>query len=539
MNQLRILTQLMKADFRQRTRQFSFILTLAAAIYISFLYVPPASASYVTMSLGPIRGIYNSAWMGIMFAMVIATTLPMIVFYLVNNSINRDRHTGVGQIIAATPISKPIYLLGKWLSNVTVLALIMVVMTVMALVMQWVRGEDTAVHLLPLISPIWLMGLPVMGLVAALAVLFESIPFLSDGLGNIVYFFLWNAIMMTALPLDNAGLFRADANDLMGLSQPFSAMQQQIETILPGTLNGDFAIAAGYDHISTFAWAGYSWTLADVGRRALWLMGAIALVLAAAIPFDRFDKTRQRKQKRDGRWQQILARLGRHEQAVADPKMTTAASARLTPLPPIASHTRFTATLMAELKLALKGQPWWWYLGAAAINIIQLTSGGVDSLQIALLGLVWPVLIWSALGTREKQRNTQRIVFSAAFPLRRQLPATWLAGVLVAALMVVGAALRLLLAAEWVHLLALGVGVLFVPSMALALGTWSGANRLFEVAYLFWWYLALNGLPAFDFISAKVASPTLSLPLGYLAATALLLAMAVAGRQFSLSRDWL
>jgi len=403
--------------------------------------------------------------------------------------------------------------------------------------MQWVRGEETAVRLLPVIAPIWLMGLPVMGIVAALAVLFESIPFLSGGFGNIVYFFLWNVIMMTALPLEGDGLFRANANDLMGLSQPFYAMQQQIQPLFPDTLNGDFAIAASYDHIDTFVWGGYAWTLADVARRASWLMAGIAIVLAAAIPFDRFDKTRQGKQQKNGRWQKILAKFSRREQAVVDSKMTAVAATRLTPLPTMVNHPRFAATLMAELRLALKGQQWWWYLGAVGINIVQLTNPVADSLQIALMGMVWPVLIWSALGTRENRHNTQKIVFSAAFPLRRQLPATWLSGVLVAALMVVGASLRLLLAAEWIHLLALGVGVLFVPSLALALGTWSGSNRLFEVAYLFWWYLALNGLPMFDFISAKVSSPTLAMPLAYLTGMVLLLVTAVAGRQFSLHRD--
>ena len=541
MNQLRILTQLMKADFLQRTRQFSFLITLVVAVYISYLYVPPSSANYATMSLGAVRGAYNSAWMGIMFAVVIVTTLPMIVFYLVNNSINRDRHTRVGQIIAATPISKPMYLLGKWLSNVAVLALIMLVLTVMALVMQWVRGEDTAVHLLPLITPIWLMGLPVMGVVAAIAVLFESIPFLSGGFGNIVYFFLWNTIMISTLPMD--GLFVADANDLLGLSRPFFTVQQQIETINPDYLSGDFSIVAGgYERIDTFVWDGFQWTIADVERRAAWLMAAIAVVLAAAIPFDRFDKTRLRgKKSGNGRWQRFVdglpAKMGRGKHETADSKMTAVSPIRLTPLPTTANQFRFGAILSAELRLALKGQQWWWYAAVVGLNIAQLTSSITVSFQIALFAMAWPILILSSLGTREKNHNTRKIIFSAAFPLRRQLPATWLAGVLVTVLMVVGMSLRLLLAAEWVHLLALAAGTLFVPSLALALGTWSGVTRLFEVAYLFWWYLAVNGLPTFDFISAVTPSPTLTNPLAYLAGAVVLLGTAVAGRQFSLKRD--
>jgi len=534
MNQLRILTQLMKADFLQRTRQFSFIVILAISVYISYLYVPPLTANYVTMSMGPIRGIYNSAWMGVMFAVVIVTTLPMIVFYVVNNSISRDRHTGVGQIIAATPISKPIYLLGKWLSNVAVLALIMLVMTLMAFVMQWVRGEETAVYLLQTIAPIWLMGLPVMGFVAALAVLFESIPFLSGGFGNIVYFFLWNAIMINTIPMD--GLFPDATNDLLGLSRPFFNIQEQLQAINPDFITGNFNIlAGGLDHIDTFVWDGIQWTLADVGQRAMWLMASVIVVLAATIPFDRFDKTR--KKRGNGRWQSfvngVMAKVGLGKSEVIDSKMTAVTPVRLTPLQTNANHSRFATILLAELRLALKGQRWWWYAIAVGINIAQLTNPISSGLQIALGGMMWPILIWSSLGTRENIHNTHKIVFSAAFPLRRQLPATWLAGVLVALLLVTGVTLRLLWAAEWLQLLALMTGVLFVPSLALALGTWSGVNRLFEVLYLFWWYLALNGLPAFDFIAAA-SSPTLTISLAYLAGTVVLLITAVLGRKFNM-----
>ncbi|MCP4386732.1 MAG: hypothetical protein GY802_00425, partial [Gammaproteobacteria bacterium] len=59
MNQIRILYHLMRADFLQRIRKFSFLVVVTFAVYISYLYVPPITANYVTMSMGAIRGIYN------------------------------------------------------------------------------------------------------------------------------------------------------------------------------------------------------------------------------------------------------------------------------------------------------------------------------------------------------------------------------------------------------------------------------------------------------------------------------------------------
>jgi hypothetical protein len=43
-------------------------------------------------------------------------------FFVIKNAVERDRRTGVGQILATTPISKLQYTLGKTLSNFAVLA---------------------------------------------------------------------------------------------------------------------------------------------------------------------------------------------------------------------------------------------------------------------------------------------------------------------------------------------------------------------------------------------------------------------------------
>src|SRR2546425_140826 len=107
----------------------------------------------------------------------------------------RREQPGVGAILAATPMPGPFYLLGKMLSNFAVLATMVAVLALVAGVMQVVRGEDPHVRLLPLVTPFVLVTLPIMGLVAALAVFFEVTPGLRGGLGNIAYFFLWMAAL--------------------------------------------------------------------------------------------------------------------------------------------------------------------------------------------------------------------------------------------------------------------------------------------------------------------------------------------------------
>jgi hypothetical protein len=109
MNKWRILCHLARADFLERIRRYSFLLTLGLTVYVGFTFVPSVDANYVTVALGSYRGVYNSAWIGSMVALMTAVFLSLPGFYLVNNAIDRDRQTGVGHIIAATPLTKRFY----------------------------------------------------------------------------------------------------------------------------------------------------------------------------------------------------------------------------------------------------------------------------------------------------------------------------------------------------------------------------------------------------------------------------------------------
>jgi len=176
---------------------------------------------------------------------------------------------------------------------------------------------------------------------------------------------------------------------------------------------------------------------------------------------------------------------------------------------------------------------WWWYAVAVGLIVAGLLSTGRKALETWLpLSWVWPVLVWSAMGVREARHRTEQLVFSIAHPLRRQLPATWLAGVIVTLLAGGGVAVRLLLAGEWVTLLAWTVGALFIPTLALALGVWSGSSKPFEAAYVAWWYIGpMNQTSALDFMGASNGSVAAGMPWYYLALTVILLGLAVAGRR--------
>jgi hypothetical protein len=95
------------------------------------------------------------------------------------------------------------------------------------------------------------------------------------------------------------------------------------------------------------------------------------------------------------------------------------------------------------------------------------------------------------------------LTFSSSSPLWRQVPAQWLAGLVVTLLVSVGAIVRFLIDGDTVGLLALLSGAIFIPSLALASGIWSGTSKLFEILYIVIWYIGpLNKVAAMDYIGS-------------------------------------
>jgi hypothetical protein len=239
-----------------------------------------------------------------------------------------------------------------------------------------------------------------------------------------------------------------------------------------------------------FTYSGLQWTTGILVSRLVALLLAVGLVMLAAVLFDRFDPARLLSVKRRA--------------AAPEPALAPAAepipvsSVHLTPLSGAETRFRFRALLSAELKLVIKAQRWWWYAVAAGLVVAQLASPSGWVPNLLIVAWVWPVLILSGLGCREKQSNTRQIVFSAPRPMS-QLPAGWLSAVLVTASLGGGALVRFLLTGDPVAVLGWLTAILFIPSLALALGTLTGSEMAFQVLYVAWMYLLTQSIAPVDF----------------------------------------
>jgi hypothetical protein len=515
MNAGRVIYHLARADFLERVRRYSFLVMLGLVVLLGY----QTAVGNVRLQLGQYRGEFNSAWIGGMMSIIITFFMGWFGFYLVKGSVARDRETGVGQIMATTPISRPFYMLGKWISNFAVLMAMVIVLVLFGLAIQLLNGESTQFDVGPYLSPFALIVMPLMGMVAAVAVLFESIPFLAGGFGNIVYFFAF--VMIIPFSMESEVIKTNPALEPLGLALLKEDMAAEVLQVFPDYDNSFMLGGMETPITDTFTWRGIDWTPSMVATRLGYLGLAIGVTLLGALFFDRFDPSRTRPRSRRKSTVSNLA----PEPA---PVLPTLPAARLSSLPRAANRFRFIDVLIAELKLLLQGQRWWWYLVAAGAIIACVVSPVETTRQFILPGAwVWPVLIWSSMGSREIRHNVQQFVFSSAAPLWRQLPAQWIAGFFVTLVMGSGALIQFVSRGDTAGLTAFLSAALFIPSLALALGVWSHSSKPFEIIYVTLWYLGpLNKVPGLDFIGANSAG----YPAFYIPLSIALIALAFLGR---------
>jgi hypothetical protein len=76
------------------------------------------------------------------------------------------------------------------------------------------------------------------------------------------------------------------------------------------------------------------------------------------------------------------------------------------------------------------------------------------------------------------------------------------------------------------------VGALFIPTLALALGVWSGTGKPFEILYTLLWYVGpMHAIPQLDFMGSAAGTSATRYPVIYLALAGIFGVTALAGRQ--------
>jgi hypothetical protein len=396
-------------------------------------------------------------------------------------------------------------MLGKWLSNFAVLAIAVFILVLEGILMNLLLGSK-GFNLLALAAPLAIIALPFMGLVAAFAVLFESVAWLRGGLGNLIYFFLFVFGLAGTAAFATVGAPGASVNpflDFAGWQIIAESVLRAAQAAFPGVAGGFSFSISSVPAAELFSWNGIQWTADIFLSRLLVLLVAPGLVLLASVFFDRFDSSRLAPIKKRMKKQKASSEPA----PVALTEALPAPQAHLTPLPAGRVRFRFGTLFMAELKLSLKGQRWWWFTVAIGLAIAQVFSPIEATRILLIVAWIWPVLILGGLGWREARFDTRQIVFSAPRPLLNQVPAAWLSAFVVVALAGSGALVRFLLAGETVSVLGWITGAIFIPSLAFFLGTLTGSGKAFEALFVLWMYLLTQKVSMLDFAGLTPHGP--------------------------------
>lgn len=480
---------IIKGDYRQRTRSYAFLVTLAISLYAGYTFVPPPDANYVTLQIGKYIGDFNSAWIGHVTAMMTAVFLSLTGFFLINNSIKKDSETEVGMIIATTQVSNFKYLFSKVLSNFLVLLSIVGVVFAMSILVFLFRAKGFSFEPSKFVFPFSFVTLPCMFLIACVAVVAEVFLGRHSVIQYIAFFALFN-IVLAGAQLNKSGL--AYANPL-GINY----VTQEMQSIVNARYGGDPRILMGFvfyekRSIEIFVFEGVNWSLPFLLSRVFWMAFGVAIVYGASLCFHRFDVKEKIKAKKKSK---ILENIPLH---------TISNEIKISNLPAITFDYGIFPFIKTELLMLVRKGPRWFWLVNIGLMIAMLFSPLMIAHTI-LLPILWFLQIGrlSDLVTKEKTHRIHYFTYAAYQPLQRLLPSQIVAGILLLTGIALPLMARYAIALDWLPLVGILLGAAFIVLLSSFLGMLSGGKKLFEVLVFAITYANLNRIPFTDYFGSQ------------------------------------
>src|SRR5436190_12972112 len=285
------------ADFRIRFRRVSTVIVFLLLSAFAYLWIPSPSTGRALIQINGRRAINNSGAIGLGTASIGMIFVGLFGYYVISSAIRRDIVSRCGLIAASTSMRTGEYLLGKFVGNLTFLATFLCGFMVSSMVMLAVRGE-ARLDPFVFIEQYLLLTPAAIVFVSAVAVLFESIRWLSGKFGDVVYFFLWITVigLVVANETTHGRINWARCFDFTGFGFMIDQMQRTLhtETVSIG--------ASSFDPTKpTILFPGLTLTREWTVPRLVSLLAPLMLLPVAALFFHRFDPVRTGRASGKGR----------------------------------------------------------------------------------------------------------------------------------------------------------------------------------------------------------------------------------------------
>lgn len=478
MLRLFLLRSLIGHELRLRTRRISTLVAMLGLMALGWHMVVDVSTGHASMVVNSARVMYTSSMLSMATALQASPLFALIGFYLIRGRIAEDLRSGIGSVIAASPVGNGWFLLGRWLGGVAYLLMLALSLLLTMLLCQGLRG-DGPVELGVYVQTYLVILLPIICFAVSFAILFDCIAPLMGKAGDVVYFFIWISqlsLLPVLMKMQGSDVPPVFMLDFTGMLMAVANFKAHLHTDNLSLGYNAFNPALAPIVLPNGMWSGKMMLMRSVTMVLAWLP-----LLPAGWLFHRFSpdrvkpghaRTRRSPLAMLNDWLRPLARLVQPVFAVA---------ARIPGLP---------GKVVADIALTLSSSP------SAILALLLACIASTVASTKALPGLLVPILgFWgvliSSLSTRDFDAALEEM--TAAVPggstgrHLRQLLASTLLGILFASIIL----LRLSVA-EPLHALALLTGIVLVAGCASLLGRATRTARTFVSVFLVWIYVALN-----------------------------------------------
>ena len=477
-----IIYQVMKADLLERVRRSSFLAMCVFAMFLAFFSVPDVEAPLVSICMEP--GIFgqgsNPSWIPIAIALCGGVLFPMIGLSFVKNNISMDRESGLLYGLQSMNMKKGNYIIGKFLSNLSMLTVMWLFVMLGAALMLPFRFPDQPLPFYDFISPF--IGIyPGIVFAAAFAVLLDSVPFISSKAGNAVgltALFVMFLVNYSSSGYDNPLLGAFDYGNYRWVMDSIDDAVVPVigrgvrETgiLVPG---GMFAGSKGGQEL---VFHGLLWNWQYLMEKIILTAISMALVLSAVILLETAEKN---KKTSSGKPRE-KGRAGRKAACC-------------------------TNQFMMERRLLLKSLPkscraenvgLWIYSIFAPLQYVQG--------YLWIIMLICSVALFSQMGCRELENGLTECFVTIKSSLVRQMVYSYLWAAVILFMLSLPVIVRCFAEQKILCSCSYIAFSFFVPALACFLGEYSKSRRAFETVYLLICFLLLN-MPSFLFQGYVVA----------------------------------
>lgn len=467
---------LIVTEVRLRSRRWTSLLAVFLMAAMCWNIISDPASGHAMIVIDHARVLYTSSALALGSSSLLSMIMLFVGFFLVRGRVADDIRTGIGSLIAASPVSNAVFLSSRWIGGVLYFMLLIFAGMLSVIALQMVRGEP-GIDFWIYLQTYSLVFIPLAFYVVSLALLFDSVPFLMGKLGDLLFFILWIAQLSLITKVMELGRGESSAwfiFDFCGLVTTIANLQGQLGTKNFSLGGSNFDPALAPIVLSASLWS----TKLVVLRVATAVFALLPLLLAFPL-FHRFspDRVKQSQSRKRrtpiemlNQWSRPLARL-------AHPLMRMANR-----------MPNFFGQVVADAALALISAPVF-ILCLLVLNGFALLTDTKDLFSVLLfIVMTWGVLIVD-ISTRDFQAGIESMTAAVSGGVERRY-LRQLSACLLLALMFGGVAMLRLVSEDGFVVVMLCAGFVAASAMACAAGRITRTPRPFLSAFLFWLYVA-------------------------------------------------